>query len=353
MVTPDFQTFLQALPKCEHHMHLEGALSPTILFKLSTKNNITLPRNDPAFQSPEALLARYQRFTSLDDFLHYYYIGMSVLITASDFEDLAWDYFLHASADGVHHAEVFFDPQAHLSRGVAYETVVSGFDRACKRAEKELGVSSMLVSCFLRHLPARECVEVFEREDVQSRYKDGTVKGVGLDSSELAFPPEGFVELYDRARALGLQLTAHAGEEGPASYIASALSNLRVSRIDHGIKLATDTVLLDQIAKDGTMLTLCPLSNVVLRCVDTVRDVPIRQLLEKGVSFSVNSDDPAYFGGYCLDNYVAVQEAFELSVGEWETVVRNGILGSWCAEARKEKLLGRLGDVVAEWEGKL
>ncbi|KAF2641781.1 adenosine deaminase [Massarina eburnea CBS 473.64] len=339
MTNSDFQPFLRALPKCEHHMHLEGALSPEVLFKLAAKNNITLPQDDSAFASPESLLARYRRFTSLDDFLHYYYIGMSALITSTDFEDLAWDYFQHASSDGVCHSEVFFDPQAHLSRGISYETVVSGFSRACKRAENELGVSSMLISCFLRHLPAKDCLSVFEQEDVQKRYADGTVQGVGLDSSELAFPPENFVDLYSRAKECGLKLTAHAGEEAPASYIATALKELKVQRIDHGIKLVEDVELMERVAKEGTMLTVCPLSNVVLRCVDTIRDVPVRKLLDKGVKFSINSDDPAYFGGYCLDNYVAVQEAFGLSVAEWESIVRAGIEGSWCGDERKGELL--------------
>jgi adenosine deaminase len=344
--------FLRALPKCEHHLHLEGALSPTLLFALAAKNNITLP-SEPAFTSPSTLLARYLDFTSLDDFLRYYYIGMSALITESDFYDLAWDYFEHAARDGVAHAEVFFDPQAHVARGVAYKTVVDGFARARKRAEKELGVSSLLTCCFLRHLPVQESLDLFDDEEVQKSYSDGTVAGIGLDSSELPFPPELFVELYEKARKMGLNLTAHAGEEGPASYIFDALTKLGVSRIDHGIALPTDPTLMRSIAEQKKMLTVCPLSNVVLRCVDTIADVPIRKLLDAGVRFSLNSDDPAYFGGYCLDNYVAVQEAFKLSVEEWFGIVRAGIEGSWCGDARKLELLERLEVVVKEWKGKL
>lgn len=334
-------------------MHLEGALTPQVLFKLAAKNRITLPQDDEAFNSPEALLERYQRFTSLDDFLHYYYIGMSVLITHSDFEDLAWDYFQHASADGVAHAEVFFDPQAHVSRGISYNTVLDGFDAACKRAEKELGISTRLISCFLRHLPPKDCVELFEDPEVQKSYESGVVSGIGLDSSELDFPPHLFKDLFSKARNKGLRVTSHAGEEGPATYIAGALEDLGVTRIDHGIKLVDDQQLLRKLASEQTMLTVCPLSNVVLRCVDKLEDVPIKKLLAAGVKFSINSDDPAYFGGYILDNYVAVQDAFNLTIEEWESIVRAGIEGSWCGEDRKTVLLQRLTNAITQWKGKL
>lgn len=334
-------------------MHLEGALSPQLLFRLAHHNHITLPQHDDAFQSPDALLERYQRFTSLDDFLHYYYIGMSALVTEDDFEALAWDYFQHASADGLAHAEVFFDPQAHTARGIKYTTVLGGFHKACQRAEKELGITTILTSCFLRHLPPKDCLALFEDEHVQESYRTGKVQAIGLDSSEKEFPPENFTELYRKAKDLGLNLTAHSGEEGPAAYISSALHNLGVTRIDHGIKLIDDAQLMERIAADKTMLTVCPLSNVVLRCVDTIKDVPIRKFLDAGVQFSINSDDPAYFGGYILDNYVAVHEAFNLSVHEWESVVRAGIEGSWCSKERKAELLQKLQSVVAEWQGKL
>lgn len=333
-------------------MHLEGALRPHVLFHLAAKNNVTLPQDDEAFSSPEALLLRYQRFSSLDDFLHYYYIGMSVLITQSDFADLAWDYFSRAAADGVAHAEVFFDPQAHISRGIGYTTVLAGFDAACKRAEKELGITTLMTSCFLRHLPVSESLALFQDDEVQKSYKNGLVKGIGLDSSENGYAPEGFTELFARARAQGLQVTTHAGEEGPAAYIAGALEHLGVKRIDHGIKLIDDEQLMKKVASENIMLTVCPLSNVVLRCVTTIKDVPIRKFLDAGVKFSLNSDDPAYFGGFILDNYVAVHEAFHLSVEEWERVARAGIEGSWCSEERKKILLQRLRRVVAEWKGK-
>lgn len=348
-----YHNFLQELPKCEHHMHLEGALSPATLFVLAERNNITLPQDDDAFKSPESLLARYDRFTSLDDFLHYYYIGMSVLVQASDFEDLAMDYFRHASADGVAHAEVFFDPQAHIARNVPYATVLEGFMNARARAQKEFGITSELICCFLRHLPVPECVATFRDEAVQASFKDGRVRAIGLDSSEKPFPPELFREIYAGAKDLGLRRTAHAGEEGPAAFIETSLDVLNVERIDHGIRLAEDEALLERVAKQGTMLTVCPRSNVLLRCVSKVAELPIRKFLDKGVKFSLNSDDPAYFGGYCLDNYCAVQEAFELNVKEWETIVANGIQGSWCGEERKRELMEKLAEVVRVWHGKL
>ncbi|KAF2010848.1 adenosine deaminase [Aaosphaeria arxii CBS 175.79] len=350
MCKSSIHTLLKQLPKCEHHIHLEGALSPQLLFQLAEKNTITLPQDDEAFKTPESLLERYERFTSLDDFLGYYYIGMSALITASDFEALAWDYFQHASADGVHHAEVFFDPQAHTSRNVAYPTVIQGFQAACERAEKELGITTILTACYLRHLPPAESLEMFQSPEVQESYRNGTVKGIGLDSSEMNFPPHLFEDLYRGAKELGLRRTAHAGEEGPVSYISSALTILNAERIDHGIQLAQDDVLLKQIADQGTLLTVCPLSNVVLRCVKSVSEVPIRKFLDHGVKFSLNSDDPAYFGGHILDNYCAVHDAFELSVSEWESVCRAGIEGSWCSEERKTEMLVVLEKVIREWE---
>ncbi|KXT11192.1 hypothetical protein AC579_831 [Pseudocercospora musae] len=342
--------FLRAIPKCEHHMHLEGALTPEVLFKLAAKNNISLPADDGAFTSSDALLARYHTFTSLDDFLHYYYVGMSVLIDASDFETLAWDYFTHAAADGIAHAEVFFDPQAHISRGVPYETVLSGFSAARKRAAAEIGISSELICCFLRHLPVADCRSTFALDKVQESFRSGSVIGIGLDSSEKPFPPEWFEDLYKDAKSLGLRRTAHAGEEGPSEYIQSALDVLRVERIDHGIRLAEDQQLLERVARDGTLLSVCPMSNVLLRCVRQVADLPIRKFLDSGVKFSINSDDPAYFGNhYLLDNYIAVQNAFQLSVADWNTICENSIRGSWCSDTRKAEMLAKLKEVVDTW----
>lgn len=342
--------FLAALPKCEHHMHLEGSLAPSLLFKLADQNSIALPSptEDPSFASATALLDRYTRFTSLDDFLHYYFIGMSVLIHANDFEVLAWEYFVRAKADGVVHAEVFFDPQAHTMRGISYTTVVEGFKNACERAEKELSISTKLILCFLRHLPVEAAEDTFaeSKKDLES----GLLSGVGLDSSEKGFPPGPFREVYKMAKATGGRLTAHAGEEGPVEYIREALEKLDVERIDHGIHLVDDLGLMQELAARKLLLTVCPLSNVRLRAVKEIKDLPIRTFLDNGVRFSLNSDDPTYFGGYILDNYCAVQKAFSLTVKEWETIARAAIEGSWCEDSRKKVILEQLAEVVGKFE---
>ena len=276
---------------------------------------------------------------------------MSVLVKESDFAALAWDYFLHASVDGVVHAEVFFDPEAHISRGVPYSVVLAGFQAARNRAWKELGISSELICCFLRHLPAADSLKTFELHDVQASFRNRDVCGIGLDSSENGFPPELFKELYQRAKRLNIKRTAHAGEEGPPQYISSAIEVLDVERIDHGVQLANDPRLLEDVAQRDMMLSICPLSNVLLRCVSSVAELPIRDFLNAGVNFSINSDDPAYFGGhYILDNYCAVQEAFDLSIQEWERICEASIRGSWCDEQRKTELLSRVKNVVDHWK---
>ena len=330
-------------------MHLEGSLSPELLFNLATRNGIALPSpsDDPSFASPSALLDRYSRFTSLDDFLHYYFIGMGVLIHEQDFEELAYQYFLRAKADGVVHAEIFFDPQAHTGRGIRYSTVRDGFIRACKRAETELGISTMLILCFLRHLPVPEGEKVFA--DAKGDLEGNILAGIGLDSSEKGFPPSAWQGLYQQANAAGIRRTAHAGEEGPVEYIGEAIRDLDVQRIDHGIRLAEDENLMHEVAKRKLLLTVCPLSNVRLQCVKEVGELPVRQFLDAAVPFSINSDDPAYFGGYILDNYCAVQEAFNLSAKDWEGIAQAAIDGSWCDNARKQIIREQVQEVVTSY----
>lgn len=320
-------------------MHIEGSLSPQLLFTLAAKNNIALPTDDSAFTSPSTLNARYENFTDLNDFLSYYYIGMSVLLQQRDFEDLAYEYFIKAHNDGVKHTEVFFDPQAHTRRGVAYETVVKGFSTAQKRAEKDFGLTSKLILCFLRDLPASEANETFAVADALGHFSNGTVAGIGLDSDEVGFPPELFREVYAKAEERGINRTAHAGEEGGPSYISGALDILHTTRIDHGVGLVGDEELFQRVAREKILVTVCPLSNVRLRVVKQVADLPLRKWLDNGIQFSINSDDPAYFGSYVLDNYVAVEEAFGLSVEEWKGVAVASIEGSWCSEERKEEVL--------------
>ncbi|KAG9237998.1 hypothetical protein BJ875DRAFT_452362 [Amylocarpus encephaloides] len=345
--------FLHDLPKCEHHLHIEGSLSPALLFRLAKSNNIILPdpAKDDSFVSIEALESRYERFTSLNDFLHYYFIGMSVLITASDFESLAYEYFARAHSDGVHHAEISFDPQAHTERGIAYNTVVTGLVAAQVRAEKHFGLTSKLILCFLRNLSADNADVIYKEAVALGHFSVGTVAGIGLDGSEVGFPPEIFRGVYEQAVSAGIRRTAHAGEEGDSTYVSRALDVCKTERIDHGIRLVEDEELLKRVAADKTLVTVCPLSNVRLRCVSKVAELPIRRFLDEGVRFSLNSDDPAYFSGYILDNYCAVQKAFNLSLKEWGFIAVVAIEGSWCDADRKKVLLQKVDEWAIKYEG--
>ncbi|KAK5995899.1 Adenine deaminase [Cladobotryum mycophilum] len=343
--------FLHALPKCEHHVHIEGTISPALLFSLSAKNAIPLPSDDAAFSSPETLQARYEGFTSLDDFLHYYFIGFSVLVQAEDFEALAYEYLVKARGQGVLHAEVFFDPQVHTRRGVPYHTVMAGLHAARRRAETRFpDLSVGFIPCLVRHLPLSLAHDMLREIAHAGHFDDGTVVGLGMSGTELGKHPELFGDVYREARDLGVtNLTAHYGEEGPAEYVQNALSLLHTQRIDHGRRSAEDPSLLHHLSRTQTLLTLCPISNLVLRGIPQMTDLPIRALLDAGVPFSINSDDPAYFGGYVLENYCAVQEAFGLDVDEWEGIARAGIQGSWCSVQRKGELLTELERVIVEW----
>jgi len=276
---------------------------------------------------------------------------MSVLITASDFESLAYEYFTRAHNDGVHHAEIFFDPQAHTHRGIAYSTVVEGLSAAQKRAEKDYGLSSRLILCFLRHMSVTDADVAYQEAVALGHFSNGTVAGIGLDSTEVGFPPEIFREIYASAEAAGIHRTAHAGEEGDSTYVSGTLDHLRVERIDHGIRMAEDEAVVKRVAKNKTLVTVCPLSNVRLKCVAKVADLPIRKFLDEGVRFSINSDDPAYFGGYILDNYCAVQEAFGLSLKEWKYIATGAIEGSWCDDDRKKVLLTKVKECAEKYKG--
>ena len=269
---------------------------------------------------------------------------MSCLITSQDFEELAWDYFGRAHADGVVHAELSFDPQAHITRGVKLPDIVEGIGKARERAEKELGITSVVVMCFLRHLPvagAEECYKL-----ARSDLIGGVLGGVGLDSSELGNPPGNWKGVFERAKQDGIKRTAHAGEEGPVEYIRAALEQLDVGRVDHGIRLSEDENLMKEVAQRKILITVCPLSNVRLRCVKNVGELPIKKFLNAGVHFSINSDDPAYFGGYILDNYCAVQESFDLTIGEWEQIARAAIEGSWCEDDRKAEVRRSIDEAI-------
>lgn len=347
MCTDKLHNLLLDLPKVEHHCHLEGTLEPDLLFELAARNNITLPKDDPDFESLETLLARYRKFTSLDDFLHYYFIGMTVLLSAADFEALAYAYFKKAHSQRVIHAEVFFDPQAHTSRGVSYETIVQGFTKAQGRAEQDFGLTSELIVCLLRHLPLEDCYDTYLQ--ALPDLKAGVIRGLGLSSTEKGRPPSLFKKPYDDAKTHGLRVTAHAGEEADVSYMKSAVDDLGCTRIDHGIKLRDDPVLMERFAKEKIMVTMCPLSNVELRCVKSVKELPVREYIDNKVPFSINSDDPAYFGGYIQENYCAVQDAFNLNVEEWANIITNSIVLSWCSETRKDEMLKLLADELGKY----
>ena len=329
-------------------MHLEGALSPTLLHRLSARNNIPLPSasDDAAFTSLTTLQERYENFSCLEDFLHYYYIATRSLQHAVDFEELAWSYFQRAARDGCVHVEVSIDPQAHTERGVAFETIVEGVGKARARAEKELALTSVLVCCFLRHLGVQASEGCWEA--VRGQLRAGGVEGVGLDSTEVGNPPGRWKGVFEKAGQDGFRKTAHVGEEGPVEYIREAMRELDVERVDHGIRLAEDEGLMKEVAEKGILLTVCPLSNVRLKCVENVGQVPIRKFLEAGVKFSINSDDPAYFGGFILDNYCAVQEAFDLTIQEWEGIAKTAIEGSWCGKERKAEVRGMIDEVVTK-----
>ncbi|KAH3662246.1 hypothetical protein OGAPHI_005494 [Ogataea philodendri] len=345
-ISPEMHAFLHELPKCEHHVHLEGTLGPELLFPLAKRNNIELPKDFPT--TVEELQYKYDNFKDLQDFLDLYYVGMGVLITEEDFYELAWAYFTKAHADGLHHAETFFDPQGHLERGISMETVVNGFKKACDQAEKELGITTKLIMCLLRHLPAKDGLDTIQL--AKPYYQKGWIHGLGLDSSEKPFPPELFEECYAHMAEHHPEvlLTAHAGEEGGPEFIHKSLDLLNVTRIDHGVNSIKDPLLIKKLAEQQTMLSLCPMSNLKLRVVEDIGDLPIREWIAAGVPFSINSDDPAYFGGYILDNYLAVQDKFGFDIPTWKLIAQNGVNGSFVAKARKDELLRLIDEVCAK-----
>lgn len=310
---------IAALPKAELHLHIEGTLEPELMFELARRNNAALP-----FSSVDALRRAYE-FTDLQSFLDIYYQGAAVLQTRDDFFDMALAYFRKAASQNVRHAEIFFDPQTHTQRGVPFATVIEGLRDAQRAAEGELHVTSKLILCFLRHLSEDEALKTL---DEALPYRDAIV-AVGLDSSEAGHPPGKFARVFQRARDAGLLAVAHAGEEGPPEYVWEAIDVLGARRIDHGVRCLEDPQLVARLAADQIPLTVCPLSNVKLRVFDTMRDHNLRELLERGVKVTINSDDPAYFGGYINENYVAAAEALSLTRGELEQIARNSFEASF------------------------
>ncbi len=327
---------LREMPKAELHIHIEGSLEPELIFALAQRNGIAL-----AYPSVAALRAAYA-FTDLQSFLDVYYAGASVLCQPQDFDDMAWAYFQRAAADHVVHAELFFDPQTHTVRGVSMGVVFEGLTRACERARLELGLSSSLILCFLRHLSEDEALATLEAAlPFRSQFI-----GVGLDSSERGHPPEKFARVFAKARSLGLHCVAHAGEEGPAAYVTAALDVLQVERVDHGVRSIEDPVLMKRLAAQQVPLTVCPLSNVLLRVFDTLADHNLPALLSAGLKVTVNSDDPAYFGGYMNDNLTALFAALPVLGGrEAYVLARNSLEASFVSPAQRQPWLDRLDAV--------
>ncbi len=330
-------TFIDGLPKAELHLHIEGTLEPELMFALAGRNGVAL-----AHASVEELRAAYD-FGNLQDFLDIYYQGMAALIEERDFYDLTRAYMKRAREQNVLHAEIFFDPQAHTGRGVAFATVIDGIHRALVDAESELGVTAKLIMCFLRHLDEDAAMATLEEA---LAYRDRIV-AVGLDSSERGNPPGKFAQVFARARAEGFIAVAHAGEEGPAAYVREALDALAVVRIDHGNASLDDDALVRRLVRDRTPLTVCPLSNLKLGVIDDMANHPLATMLEKGLLATVNSDDPAYFGGYVNENYRAVQAALGLTREQLTTLARNSFEASFLAPGRKAALIGKLDDYVA------
>ena len=328
---------IAAAPKAELHVHIEGTLEPEHAFALGRRNHVPLP-----YESPEAMRRAYA-FGDLQSFLDIYYAAAAVLRTEDDFHDLAWAYLQKAHADNVVRAEIFFDPQTHTARGVAFETVVRGLGRALDRGRRELGLSAALIMCFLRHLSEREAFETLEQAEP---FRDHFL-GVGLDSGERGNPPEKFRDVFARCRRLGLHVVAHAGEEGPPASITGALDVLGAERIDHGVRCLEDEATVARLVRDRIPLTVCPFSNVKLRVFDTLAHHSLPRLLAAGLRASIHSDDPAYFGGYVNDNLLAARDALSLTADHAYTLVRNSLESSFLEPSEIARHVDRLNEVFS------
>ncbi|MCQ8868524.1 adenosine deaminase [Vibrio splendidus] len=331
-------SFIKHLPKVELHLHIEGTLEPELMFQLAKRNNVSIP-----FDNPDQVRGAYQ-FHNLQSFLDIYYQGANVLIHEQDFYDLTWAYLLKCQQDNVVHTEIFFDPQTHTERGIAFEVIIGGITQALNQAEQELGISSQLIMCFLRHLDEDSAFETLKQA---LPYKDKII-AVGLDSSEEGNPPEKFKHVFQEAINQGFLTVAHAGEEGPAQNISDALSLLGITRIDHGVRCVEDEDLMEQLIAKRTPLTVCPLSNTKLKVFNTMQEHNIVELLRKGLCVTINSDDPAYFGGYMNDNFLAVANAHPLTKNELAQFSINAVEASFISPHAKEDLIAQVRQYLAE-----
>ena len=328
---------IKKLPKAELHLHIEGSLEPELMFRLAKKNQIEIPYKDI-----EDVRNAYN-FTNLQTFLDIYYAGANVLITEDDFYDLTWEYILKCVEDNVIHTEIFFDPQTHTARGVAFETVITGIKRALADAKTQYGITSCIIMCFLRHLSQEEAFETLEQA---LPFKDDIV-GVGLDSSELGNPPSKFIDVFKKAKEEGFKLVAHAGEEADFSYIYEALDLLGISRIDHGVQSIKSPELMQRLKDEQMPLTVCPNSNIELRVFDTYKEHNIKELLDYGLNITVNSDDPAYFKGYINQNFINISENLLLTEDDIITLVKNSFRSSFVSDALKQQYLDRVDQAIA------
>ena len=324
--------YIKEVPKAELHLHIEGSFEPELMFAIAQRNNIKIP-----YESIEDVKKAYQ-FGNLQDFLDIYYAGANVLIHEQDFFDLTMAYFNQCAKENVVHTEIMFDPQTHTKRGIEFSTVINGIQRAREQAEKEHGISSLLIMSYLRHLSEEDAFETLE----QSLPYKHLIKAVGLDSSEKGNPPSKFQKVFEASIKEGYIPVAHAGEEGPAEYIDEALDLLKVTRIDHGNNCLSDPQLVERLIKDKIGLTVCPLSNTALRNVDHINNHPLKKMLDLGLKVTVNSDDPAYFGGYITENYLACIEALNLSLEDVKQLVRNSFEYSFLSDEMKEKFIAQL-----------
>ena len=324
--------YIKKSPKTELHLHIEGSLEPELMFKLSKRNKIEIP-----FKSVEEIRSAYN-FTNLDSFLKIYYEGSNVLINEEDFFDLTWEYILRCKQDNIVHTEIFFDPQSHIPRGVNFDKIINGIDKALKKAEKDFNITSKIIMCFLRHLDEESCFDVLKKA---CNYKDKIV-GVGLDSSEKGNPPTKFKRLFELAMKEGFLTVAHAGEEGPPDYIWDSLNILKVKRIDHGVQCLNDEKLVDKLIKEQIPLTVCPLSNIKLCVFDKLENHNLKKMLDKGLRVMVNSDDPAYFGGYLNKNLIETSKALDLDIQDIKKLIKNSFKSSFLDEEKKKKWLKKI-----------
>ena len=324
--------FIKKTPKTELHLHIEGSLEPELMFKLSKRNKVEIP-----FKNVDEIRSAYN-FTNLDSFLKIYYQGSNVLITEEDFFDLTWEYILKCKQDNIVHTEIFFDPQSHLPRGISFKTIINGINKALKKAKSELNISSKIIMCFLRHLDEQSCFDVLKQA---CEHKDKII-GVGLDSSEKGNPPTKFKRLFEQATKEGFLTVAHAGEEGPPEYIWDSLDILKVKRIDHGVQCLNDEKLVNRLNSEQIPLTVCPLSNVKLCVFDKLENHNLKKMLDKGLRVMVNSDDPAYFGGYLNKNLIETSKALNLDIQDVKILIENSFKSSFLDEEEKKKWLNKI-----------